>query len=139
MSTQYAGRKVLIRVDLNNTGGATANWASLPAQMDGDLDRKTKTVSTNNKQDNGWDSSLAVGRSWSISCSGAIDPADPVWIILLADWRLNRKRWIQIYRTDMNGTNEEGQADVELKESMGNEDLVKFDATFTGSGALVVS
>jgi hypothetical protein len=139
VSNQYAGRKVLIRIGMNNTGGASENWQLLPAQVDGDVDRKSKTVGTNNKQDMGWDSSLIVGRSWGVSCSGFLDPGDPVYQLLLADWRLSRKRWIQIYREPINGQSEEGMANVEFKESMGNEDVVKFDCTFTGDQALVVS
>lgn len=139
MSEQFAGRNILILVDLNNVGGSGANWEPLPAQMDGDVDRKSKQVSTNNKQDSGWDSTLAVGRSWSVTCSGAIDPQDPVWRTLILDWRGSRRRWIKIDRALIGGESEEGQAIVELKETMGNEDLLKFDATFTGNGALVRS
>lgn len=139
MSTQYAGRKVLIRVGVDNVGGSSENWQLLPAQVDSDVDRKSKAVSTNNKQDTGWDSSLIVGRSWSVSCSGFLDPEDPIYQLLLGDWRLSRKRWIQIYRNGVNGVSEEGLANVEFKESMGNEDVIKFDVTFTGDKALVVS
>lgn len=139
MSDQFAGRNILIKVDLDNVGGLAANWQDLPAQMDGDLDRKSKQVSTNNKQDDGWDSSLATGRGWTVSCSGAIDPKDPVWRALILDWRNSRKRWIKIDRTIIGGESEEGQANVEIKEGMGNEDLLKFDCTFTGNGKLVRS
>jgi len=133
----YPGRKVLIRVGMNNTGGPTENWQLLPAQLDGDVDRKGKNVSTNNKQDDGWESAISVGRSWSISCSGFIDPADPVYQLLLTDWRQSRTRMIQIYRALIGAASEEGFVNVEWKESFGNEDVVKFDATFTGNGSLL--
>lgn len=135
----YAGRLVLIKVDVNAVGGSGASWTTIGQQRDGGCERGTETVDGKTKADVGWPNDVIVGVSWSVSCDGVLDPADGAWVHLKTKWKAMSKVWIQIDRSAISGTKEEGQAIVKISEKFSNSDLVSFTAEFTGQGQLSVS
>lgn len=135
----YAGRLVLIKVDVNAVGGSGASWTTIGQQRDGGLERGTETVDGKTKADVGWPNDVITGVSWSVSCDGVLDPSDAAWVHLKTKWKAMSKVWIQIDRSSVSGTKEEGQAIVKISEKFANSDLVSFTAEFTGQGQLSVS
>jgi len=135
----YAGRLVLIKIDVNEVGGSGASWTTIGQQRDGGVERGTETVDGKTKADVGWPNDVITGVNWSVSCDGVLDPADAAWVHLKLRWKTMLKVWIQIDRSAAGGTKEEGQAVVKISEKFANSDLVSFSAEFTGQGQLVTS
>lgn len=135
----YAGRRVLIRIDINEVGGSGANWTTIGQQRDGSLEMATETVDGRTKADSGWPNDVITGVNWSVSCDGALDPSDPAWTHLYMRWNTMAKVWIQIDQSQVGGTRREGQAVVKLSQKFANSDLVSFSADFTGQGQLALS
>ncbi len=136
----YAGRQVKVRIDTNGVGGAGANWIHIAQQRGGSFSRTSDTADATHKDDNGWPSAVITRTPWSVSCDGAMNPADSVWSYLKTQWAAKNKVWVQVDASAIGGEKVEGQCIVtDLSYEFPESDLVTFTGEFEGSSPLVNS
>lgn len=135
----YNGKDVKIKIDTAGVGGASATWASISNQRGGSFSMSNNTVDSTTKDNAGWVDVFITDTTWSVSCDGALDPADPALSYLRGRVKARAKIWVQIDRSVIGGTKEEGQAVVNMTEEFPVGDLVGFTLELAGAGTLSVS
>lgn len=136
----YAGRQVLIKVDTSGVGGSGATWATIGQQRGGGLTRGSETADATHKDDQGYPSAVITRTPWSISCDGALNPADSAWSYLRTNWKNKAKVWIQVDESAIGGEKVEGTCIItDLSKEFPEGDLVSYSMEFQGDGALANS
>ena len=136
----YAGRQVLVKVDTNETGGASATWTTIGQQRGGGFSRTSETADATHKDDNGWPDAVITRTPWSVSCDGALNPADTAWALLLTNWEGKTKMWVQVNANPISGEYVEGQAIItDLSYEFPESDVVTFTLELQGASSLVTS
>ena len=136
----FAGRQVKIKIDTNGVGGSGASWVALGQQRGGGFGRTTETADATHKDDNGWPAAVITRTPWSISCDGAVNPADSAWTYLKTQWGNKNKVWVQVDASPIGGEKVEGQCIItDLSQEFPESDVVTFNAEFEGASALVNS
>jgi TP901-1 family phage major tail protein len=134
----YAGRQVLVKVDLNNVGGSGAtNWTQVGQQRDGGITRSSETADATHKDDLGYPSAVITRTPWSVTCDGALNPIDSVLSFLKAKWKAKAMVWVQVDASAISGEKVEGQAIItDFSFGFPEGDLVSYTCEFQGDGAL---
>jgi len=136
----YAGRQVLVKIDTNESGGASAVWATIGQQRGGGFGRTSETADATHKDDNGWPDAVVTRTPWTVSCDGALNPADSAWALLLTTWEAKTKVWVQVNAHPIGGEYKEGQAIItDLSYEFPESDVVTFTCELMGASPLVVS
>ena len=136
----YAGRQVLVKVDTNETGGATATWQTIGQQRGGGFGRTSETADATHKDDNGWPDAVVTRTPWSVSVDGALNPADTAWTLLLTNWEAKIKTWVQVNAFPISGEYKEGEVLItDLSYEFPESDVVTFTCELMGSSPLVTS
>jgi len=138
--TVYAGRQVLIKIDTGDVGGAAATWVTIGQQRGGGFSRTSETADATHKGDSGWPDAVVTRTPWSVSCDGALNPADTAWAYLLTKWAAKAKLWVQVNANAISGEYKEGQALItDLSYEFPESDVVTFSLELMGSSSLVTS
>lgn len=138
--TVYAGRQVLIKIDTGDVGGASATWVTIGQQRGGGFSRTSETADATHKGDSGWPDAVVTRTPWSVSCDGALNPADTAWAYLLTKWAAKAKLWVQVNANAISGEYKEGQALItDLSYEFPESDVVTFSLELMGSSSLVTS
>jgi predicted secreted protein len=136
----YAGRQVKLKIDTAGVGGASATWITIGQQRGGSFGRTSDTVDAKHKDDNGWPSFVITGTPWSMSCDGAMNPADSAWSYLLGRWEAKSQPFAQIDASAIGGEKKEGKVTItDMSYDFPDSDLVSYTLELQGSGPLVTS
>ena len=137
---KFKGRSVLLKVDTADLGGVSATWITIAQLRADSLQRGLSTADGTTKDDAGWDSPEPIGKNWSVSGDGILDPTDPAYLHILAKWRLETIIWVQIDASLVSGAKEEGKAIISsFTEEANHDGLMGFSLDLQGSGSLIVS
>jgi TP901-1 family phage major tail protein len=137
-----AGRVVLIKLDMNDTGTTTASWQTVLQQRGGSLGRTAETADSTHKDDAGWATFINTRKGWTVSGDGAMDASDSTFIVLKDHWTNQSRIWVQVDASAMEGTGEkvEGEAWItDLSTDFPESDVVTYTLELQGHGALVDS
>lgn len=136
----YAGRQVVVKIDTVEGGGAGATWVTIGQQRGGGFSRTSETADGTHKDDNGWPDAIVTRTPWSVSCDGALNPADAAWALLLTTWEAKTKAWIQVNAFDIAGEYVEGECIItDLSYEFPESDVVTFTCELMGASSLVTS
>lgn len=136
----YAGRLVLIKIDNNNVGGAGANWLTIAQQRGGNISRTSDTADATHKGLSGYPSAIITRIPWGFSADGALDPADPAWTKILADWAAKNKPWFQVDASGISGEKKEGTCIItDCSYEFPENDVVTYSLELQGDGSLNTS
>jgi len=141
------GRDVLIYIDTDDAAaGATGTWVALGQQRGGGLGRAIDTADgtykeTGSQPNVGWARAIATRKNWSVSCDGALNPADSAWQHLLTRWNNMQDIHVQIDASGItSGEKVDGKAWItDLSYEFPENDVVTFTAELQGDGQLKTS
>jgi len=139
--SQVAGRKLVINIDLNDVGGAGANWAKVAQRRGGSLGRTSETADATHADDDGWRRSIITTIGWTVSADGILKANDPAWLHLKAVFEDANEVYVQIDASPLTGGEKvEGLAVItNLSYEFPQSDVVPFTIELTGNGALTAS
>jgi hypothetical protein len=140
MATRRLGRLALLKIDINNVGGAGASWSSIPLRKDASVDESSNTVDGTTVENAGWPSDVPTGQKLAVSCTAYFDPADPVHVFIRSHKRALTTVFLQIDESGIGGIKEEVQAYVtKYSKKYALEGLIELDLEFSPQGAPVTS
>jgi hypothetical protein len=137
-----AGRKVLIKVDDNDTGGGSATWKTVGLQTGGSHGRTTETADGSYKvTGTPWTEAVATAVGWTVSVEGLLLDNDTALAYMRTKHEAAAAIWVQVDKSAMtNGVIKEGQAIItSLDEEYARAEVVSYTAEFQGTGSLVTS
>lgn len=124
----------VLKINTGTSGSPT--YTMINAQRNASLDFGKKSVDVTHKGDAGWERTLGVSRSVSISCDGLVDEADAGYLELRNVFWNNVQDQFQFLTPG--GVTYTGTFEMEtLNESYPYEDAVGWQITLKSVGAIV--
>lgn len=133
MAELMKGRAVLIKV--NKGTNEVPNWVAVAGQQGGSLERSVDSTEVTDKDS---EDRMLIGTylSWSMSCDGLYKIGDEGFKALETAFNAKEPVLVQFAMAD-NTYSGEGLI-TELNFDAGHEDLVTYEASIEGSGALSI-
>jgi TP901-1 family phage major tail protein len=134
----HKGRDLFVQVDLNDDGGAGADWVTIGQQRGGGIEGGTTTADGTHKDSGGWESGVATRNNWTMPVDGALNPLDAAYTFIRDKWKTAALVWVRFNDVAISGDMQYGQAWItSFSRAAPNDDVATFTIEFKGDGPLL--